>query len=73
MATPRGKGGKGLGKGKGKGQKRHRKILLDNIAGVTKPASKFVIIRIYTYLYIYGHGASKGITWLALGAQLISI
>ena len=37
-----GKGGKGLGKG-GKafvGAKRHRKILRDNIQGVTKPAIK---------------------------------
>ena len=31
----RGKGAKGLGKG---GAKRHRKILRDNIAGITKPA-----------------------------------
>jgi len=31
----RGKGGKGLGKG---GAKRHRKILHDNIQGITKPA-----------------------------------
>ncbi|PPR06381.1 hypothetical protein CVT26_004642 [Gymnopilus dilepis] len=31
----RGKGGKGLGKG---GAKRHRKILRDNIQGITKPA-----------------------------------
>lgn len=31
----RGKGGKGLGKG---GAKRHRKVLRDNINGVTKPA-----------------------------------
>jgi histone H4 len=31
----RGKGGKGLGKG---GGKRHRKVLRDNIQGVTKPA-----------------------------------
>ncbi|CAF3547751.1 unnamed protein product [Rotaria sp. Silwood1] len=31
----RGKGGKGLGKG---GAKRHRKVLRDNIPGVTKPA-----------------------------------
>ncbi|KAL5962392.1 Histone H4 [Taenia solium] len=30
-----GKGGKGLGKG---GAKRHRKVLRDNIQGVTKPA-----------------------------------
>lgn len=34
-STGRGKGGKGLGKG---GMKRHRKILRDNIQGVTKPA-----------------------------------
>merc|ERR1712000_704391 len=33
--TGRGKGGKGLGKG---GAKRHRKILKDNIQGITKPA-----------------------------------
>jgi histone H4 len=33
--TGRGKGGKGLGKG---GAKRHRKVLRDNIAGITKPA-----------------------------------
>ena len=31
----RGKGGKGLGKG---GAKRHRKVLSDNIQGITKPA-----------------------------------
>ncbi|GLC73718.1 Histone H4 [Pleodorina starrii] len=31
----RGKGGKGLGKG---GAKRHRKVLRENIQGVTKPA-----------------------------------
>ena len=31
----RGKGGKGLGKG---GAKRHRKILRDNVQGITKPA-----------------------------------
>ncbi|XP_040839896.1 uncharacterized protein LOC121158978 [Ochotona curzoniae] len=38
MATAmsgRGKGGKGLGKG---GAKRHRKVLRDNIQGITKPA-----------------------------------
>jgi len=32
--TGRGKGGKGLGKG---GAKRHRKVLRDNIQGITKP------------------------------------
>ncbi|XP_078284332.1 histone H4-like [Rhinoraja longicauda] len=31
----RGKGGKGLGKG---GAKRHRKVLCNNIQGITKPA-----------------------------------
>src|SRR5947199_10865679 len=31
----RGKGGKGLGKG---GAKRHRKVLRDNIQGISKPA-----------------------------------
>ncbi|CAI9548089.1 unnamed protein product [Staurois parvus] len=31
----RGKGGKSLGKG---GAKRHRKVLRDNIQGITKPA-----------------------------------
>jgi histone H4 len=35
ILTRRGKGGKGLGKG---GAKRHRKILRDNIQGITKPA-----------------------------------
>ncbi|CAF9923241.1 Histone H4 [Imshaugia aleurites] len=34
-AARSGKGGKGLGKG---GAKRHRKILRDNIQGITKPA-----------------------------------
>ena len=33
--SAKGKGGKGLGKGSAK---RHRKIVRDNIAGVTKPA-----------------------------------
>jgi len=35
ILTGRGKGGKGLGKG---GAKRHRKVLRDNIQGITKPA-----------------------------------
>ncbi|TKC35984.1 hypothetical protein EI555_001631, partial [Monodon monoceros] len=35
MMSGRGKGGKGLGKG---GAKRHRKVLRDNIQGITKPA-----------------------------------
>ncbi|KAI6008749.1 histone-fold-containing protein [Pisolithus orientalis] len=36
----RGKGGKGLGKG---GAKRHRKILRDNIQGITKPETRGVL------------------------------
>ena len=35
LTSAGGKGGKGLGKG---GAKRHRKILRDNIQGITKPA-----------------------------------
>ena len=35
IISGRGKGGKGLGKG---GAKRHRKIMRDNIQGITKPA-----------------------------------
>ena len=35
MMTGRGKEGKGLGKG---GAKRRRKVLRDNIQGITKPA-----------------------------------
>ena len=35
IQSGRGKGGKGLGKG---GAKRHRKVLRDNIQGITKPA-----------------------------------
>jgi len=39
----RGKGGKGLGKG---GAKRHRKILRDNIQGITKPAIRTFVIAV---------------------------
>ena len=38
----RGKGGKGLGKG---GAKRHRKVLRDNIQGITKPAILSLALR----------------------------
>eukprot|EP00798_Chlamydomonas_sp_ICE-L_P009830 gene9830-biopygen7020 len=38
----RGKGGKGLGKG---GAKRHRKVLRDNIQGITKPAIRHLARR----------------------------
>jgi len=39
--TGRVKGGKGLGKGIGKGGAiRHRKVLCDNVQGITKPATQ---------------------------------
>ncbi|XP_068683163.1 histone H2B-like [Montipora capricornis] len=43
----RGKGGKGLGKG---GAKRHRKILRDNIQGITKKRKESYAIYIYKVL-----------------------
>ncbi len=48
--TGRGIGGKGLGKG---GAKRHRKVLRDNIQGITKPAIRRLARRgghLWTYL-----------------------
>ena len=39
----RGKGGKGLGKG---GAKRHRKVLRDNVQGITKPAIRRLVRRL---------------------------
>ncbi|GBP92419.1 hypothetical protein EVAR_66815_1 [Eumeta japonica] len=45
--TGRGKGGKGLGKG---GAKRHRKVLRDNIQGITKPAIRRPAGRRETYI-----------------------
>ncbi|RKP14037.1 histone-fold-containing protein [Piptocephalis cylindrospora] len=52
--TSRGKGGKGLGKG---GAKRHRKILRDNIQGITKPAIRRLarrggVKRISDFIYV---------------------
>ncbi len=41
-ARGQGKGGKGLGKG---GAKRHRKVLRDNIQGITKPAIRRLVRR----------------------------
>ncbi len=51
----RGKGGKGLGKG---GAKRHRKVLRDNIQGITKPAIRRLarrggVKRILKYFLIF--------------------
>lgn len=60
--TGRGKGGKGLGKG---GAKRHRKILRDNIQGITKPAIRRLARR----------GGVKRIsasTWFLLGWHALS-
>ncbi|XP_010830428.1 PREDICTED: uncharacterized protein LOC104982699 [Bison bison bison] len=57
----RGKGGKGLGKG---GAKRHRKVLRDNIQGITKPAIRRLarrggIKRISGLIYEETHGVLK--------------
>ncbi len=52
----RGKGGKGLGKG---GAKRHRKVLRDNIQGITKPAIRRLARR----------GGVKRISGYALGSN----
>ena len=43
----RGKGGKGLGKG---GAKRHRKILRDNIQGITKPDIHLLVALIFCHI-----------------------
>jgi hypothetical protein len=56
--TGRGKGGKGLGKG---GAKRHRKVLRDNIQGITKPAIRRLarrggVKRISGLIYEETHG-----------------
>ncbi|KAL4569884.1 hypothetical protein LXL04_025530 [Taraxacum kok-saghyz] len=64
----RGKGGKGLGKG---GAKRHRKVLRDNIQGITKPAIRRLARRggvkrfsglIYEETHVY-----ERVRWLDLG------
>ncbi|KAG8922519.1 Histone H4, partial [Tulasnella sp. 408] len=57
--TGRGKGGKGLGKG---GAKRHRKILRDNIQGITKPAIRRLARR----------GGVKRISGLIYEASILS-
>ncbi|ODM86662.1 Histone H4 [Orchesella cincta] len=60
--TGRGKGGKGLGKG---GAKRHRKVLRDNIQGITKPAIRRLarrggVKRISGLIYEETRGVLKG-------------
>ena len=59
--TGRGKGGKGLGKG---GVMRHRKILRDNLQGITKPAIRRLarrggVKRISGYIYEETRGVLK--------------
>ncbi|XP_022027940.2 histone H4 [Helianthus annuus] len=53
----RGKGGKGLGKG---GAKRHRKVLRDNIQGITKPAIRRLARPIMSGRGKGGKGLGKG-------------
>lgn len=65
--TGRGKGGKGLGKG---GAKRHRKVLRDNIQGITKPAIRRLarrggVKRISGLIYEETRGVLK-VRWKAL-------
>ncbi|KAL9703263.1 hypothetical protein quinque_006781 [Culex quinquefasciatus] len=62
--TGRGKGGKGLGKG---GAKRHRKVLRDNIQGITKPAIRRLarrggVKRISGLIYEETRGVLKTVT-----------
>ena len=45
----RGKRGKGLGKG---GAKRHRKVLRDNIQGITKPAIRRLARRYVSFVCV---------------------
>ncbi|OWM72125.1 hypothetical protein CDL15_Pgr018008 [Punica granatum] len=53
----RGKGGKGLGKG---GAKRHRKVLRDNIQGITKTFSRFEPGRQVAPVDSHGGEVAKG-------------
>ena len=60
-STGRGKSGKGLGKG---GAKRHRKVLKDNLTGITKPAIRRLarrggVKRISSTIYNEARGVLK--------------
>ena len=60
-----GKGGKGLGLGGKGGAKRHRKILRDNIQGITKPAIRRLarrggVKRISASIYDETRGVLRG-------------
>ena len=64
----RGKGGKGLGKG---GAKRHRKVLRDNIQGITKPAIRRLarrggVKRISGLIYEETRGVLKVGSWACM-------
>lgn len=66
--TGRGKGGKGLGKG---GAKRHRKVLRDNIQGITKPAIRRLarrggVKRISGLIYEETRGVLKVLIFISL-------
>jgi len=69
----RGKGGKGLGKG---GAKRHRKVLRDNIQGITKPAIRRLarrggVKRISGLIYEETRGAYLAAPLLACAAPAV--
>ncbi len=74
----RGKGGKGLGKG---GAKRHRKVLRDNIQGITKPAIRRLarrggVKRISGLIYEETRGVLKVrhlISCIQLGVSLLAV
>ncbi|ODM89509.1 Histone H4 [Orchesella cincta] len=57
--TGRGKGGKGLGKG---GAKRHRKVLRDNIQGITKPPSVVSLVVVEDAVTYTEHAKRKTVT-----------
>ena len=70
----RGKGGKGLGKG---GAKRHRKVLRDNIQGITKPAIRRLarrggVKRISGLIYEETRGVLK-VSFTVLTLQCITV
>ena len=56
----RGKGGKGLGKG---GTKHHRKVLRDNIQGITKPSNPSSCPQRWCQVYLWSvlRGDTRGV------------
>ncbi|PAV74943.1 hypothetical protein WR25_26972 [Diploscapter pachys] len=64
----RGKGGKGLGKG---GAKRHRKVLRDNIQGITKASRKNAAgnFRIWPNCLVF---SLPSVVWLVAAASSVS-